>query len=79
MTDTGHIREHMEVVGSCGRHVGTVDHLDGESIKLTRNDPDAGGMHHWVPLTWIDHVGEKVNLKVDCDRAKQEWYDSAPA
>ena len=30
------IKEHMEVVGTDGKHVGTVDHLDGDRLKLTR-------------------------------------------
>ena len=30
-----HIQEHMEVVGSDGKHVGTVDHLEGDQLKLT--------------------------------------------
>ena len=31
------IKEHMEVLGSDGKHVGTVDHLEGaDRIKLTK-------------------------------------------
>lgn len=33
------IRERMNVVASDGSHVGTVDHVDGDRIKLTRSDP----------------------------------------
>jgi hypothetical protein len=41
------VKEHMEVVGSDGKHVGTVDHMDGDRIKLTRkDDPDGSGQHH---------------------------------
>ena len=37
------IKEHMEVVGADGVHVGTVDHLEGsDQVKLTKDDPDAG-------------------------------------
>src|ERR687890_2862276 len=37
----GQVQEHMEVVGSDGGHVGTVDHVEGDRIKLTRkDDPD---------------------------------------
>jgi hypothetical protein len=35
------IKEH-EVIGSNGKHVGTVDHLDGARIKLTRSDSQDG-------------------------------------
>ena len=45
------IREHMEVLGSDGEHVGTVDHLEGEDrIKLTQSDAAAGGRHHFIPV-----------------------------
>jgi hypothetical protein len=30
------IREHMEVVGSDGATVGTVDHVQGTELKLTK-------------------------------------------
>ena len=30
------IKEHMEVIGADGVHVGTVDHIDGDRIKLTK-------------------------------------------
>jgi rRNA processing protein Gar1 len=36
------IREHMEVVDSTGKHVGTVDKVEGERIKLTRKDSGDG-------------------------------------
>ncbi|MFC7551095.1 DUF2171 domain-containing protein [Pseudoroseomonas wenyumeiae] len=38
MTDKSMIKEHAEIVGSCGTHVGTVDGLEGDFIKLTRGD-----------------------------------------
>jgi hypothetical protein len=51
------IKEHMEVLGSDGQHVGTVDYLEGSSdIKLTKSDPKSGGQHHLIPLAWVDHV-----------------------
>ena len=37
----GQIREHMEVIGADGVHVGTVDHVDGDRIKLTKGDSGA--------------------------------------
>ena len=41
MADTAKIREHMEVLGSDGQHVGTVDKVEGQRIKLTKSDPAA--------------------------------------
>jgi Uncharacterized protein conserved in bacteria (DUF2171) len=35
------IKEHMEVLGADGVHVGTVDQLEGrDQVKLTKDDPD---------------------------------------
>ena len=61
------IGEHMEVVGSCGHHVGTVDHVDGERIKLTRgDDPDGGVHHHYLPLSAVASVEKgKVVLSMN--------------
>jgi len=61
------IAEHMEVVGSCGNHVGTVDHVEGSQIKLTRNDdPDGGEHHHYLPLTAVKGVENgKVVLQMN--------------
>ena len=68
------IKEHMEVVGSDGVHVGTVDHLEGrDKVKLEKSDPDAGGEHHFIPLAWVDHVEMKVHLKQSGAEAKARW------
>lgn len=65
------IGEHMEVVGSCGMHVGTVDHMEGDRIKLTKgDDPDGGGHHHYLPLTAIARVeGGRVVLTMNHEEA----------
>jgi hypothetical protein len=46
------IAKHQEVVDVDGRHVGTVDHIDGDRIKLTRQD-SADGEHHYVALSEV--------------------------
>jgi hypothetical protein len=62
----------MEVVANDGQHVGTVDHLDGsDRIKLTRNDPAAGGLHHWIPVSAIIEVDDKVHLGCSADDVRQ--------
>ncbi len=38
MVDASQIKEHAEVIGADGVHVGTVDHVQGDRIKLTKND-----------------------------------------
>ena len=68
------IAEHMEVVGSDGGHVGTVDKLDDGRIKLTKQD-DPGGRalhHHFLPISAVASVADgKVHLNMDTHRAKE--------
>ena len=74
MDVSAHIQEHMEVVGSDGTHVGTVDHMEGNRVKLTRSDPSAGGQHHYLALDQIDHVEQdKVCLNIPGEQAKKTW------
>lgn len=74
MIDTSKIKEHMEVLGSDGQHVGTVDHLEGSAkIKLTKNDPAAGGKHHFIPVDWVDRVDQRVHLSKGSREAMQGW------
>ena len=69
------VREHQEVVGSDGKHVGTVDHVRGDRILLTKNDESAGGRHHSIPCSWVSKVDDKVELNRTCDAALQAWKD----
>jgi hypothetical protein len=74
MVDKTKIREHLEVIGSDGQHVGLVDHLDGESIKLAKNDAMAGGEHHWLPLDLVQSVdGDMIKLSVSGSQAQRSW------
>lgn len=77
MTDTAAIREHMPVIASDGEHVGTVDHVNGAQIKLTKSDPTANGQHHMIPTDWIDHIDEHVHLNKSSSEVKQQWTTSS--
>jgi hypothetical protein len=68
-------KEHQEVLGSDGEHVGTVDHVRGDRILLTRTDRDAGGRHHSIPSSWIQTVDDKVHLSKTAEQAQQAWRD----
>jgi len=62
MVSATEIAEHMEVVGSDGQHVGTVDKL---VIKLTKKDPAAQGQHHIISLDLVGSIeGGKLMLNV---------------
>jgi hypothetical protein len=63
MTD---IKEHMEVIGADGVHVGTVDKIEGNRIKLTKKDSGEGSHrdhHHYIDRGLVAGVeGNKVRL-----------------
>jgi hypothetical protein len=64
------IREHMQVIGKDGAHVGTVDRVEGNRIKLTRKDSAAGheGHHHFIDRAFVGSVeGGIVKLSVNAD------------
>lgn len=66
------IKEHMEIVGKDGVHVGTVDHVEGARIKLTRKDNSPGheGHHHYIDKKLVGSVeGGVIRLKVAGDAA----------
>jgi hypothetical protein len=71
----GRVTEHMEVIGSDGTRVGTVDKVRGDRIVLTKGDAEAGGHHHSIPSRWIDSVDGKVTLRKTADEAKAAWKD----
>ena len=76
MIQSSQIREHMEVVGSDGGHVGRVDHVMGDEIELAKMDLAAGFKHHMIPLRWVDHFdGDKVCLNMTKDAAKTAWHE----
>ena len=76
MIQGSEIREHMEVIGSDGEHVGKVDHVLGGDIELAKLDLGSGLKHHLIPLSWVDHVAEnKVCLNMTKDAAKSSWRE----
>ena len=69
MADLSAIREHMEVIGADGVRVGTVDHVEGDRIKLTRADSGMGGHkghHHYISTGLVAEVeGDTVRLSAN--------------
>ena len=73
MTFISQISEHASVVGSDGGHVGTVDKVEDDRIKLTKaDDPDGtGAHHHYIPMSSIASVENGVvKLSVSAEQAK---------
>jgi hypothetical protein len=73
VVDASAIRKHMEVMASNGIHLGAVDKVEGDVIKLSDNDPDANGRHHTIPLAWVEEVADTVRLNKEWGEAKGEW------
>lgn len=78
MINKSEIKDHSQVVASCGTHVGVVDHLDDQDrIKLSKSDPEAGGKHHFIPLTWVDKVDDnKVILNKNSKEVFAGWQEA---
>jgi len=76
MMDASQIHEHLEVVGSDGKHVGRVDHVVGTEIELTKLDLGSGLKHHMIPLSWVEYVDDDaVHLSLTQEDAKARWRE----
>ena len=80
MADLSAIREHMNIIGADGVHVGTVDKAEGNRIKLTKKDSGAQvegatgsheGHHHYISKGLIAEVESdgRVRLSANADVA----------
>lgn len=64
MADLSAIKEHMEIIGADGVHIGTVDKVDGNRIKMTKADSGShGDHHHYISGGLVAAIeGDKVRL-----------------
>lgn len=73
MVDISTIKEHAEIIGADGVHIGTVDAVEGDRIKLTRKDSGEGshrGHHHFIPLSLVAEVeDDTIRLSANADVA----------
>jgi hypothetical protein len=72
MSHLSQVREHMEIIGADGVRVGTVDRVDGDRIKLTKdsNTPGHQDHHHYISGGLVAGVeGDKVRLSANGDVA----------
>ena len=67
------VKEHMEVIGADGVHLGTVDRVEGNRIKLIKADSGQGqheGHHHFISRGLVAGVeGDRVRLSANADVA----------
>ncbi len=72
--EQGQIQHHMPVVGSDGRPVGIVDALEGDWIKLAKDDPQSTGEgeHRYVPLSTVAGLdGGMVRLSMPAEQVRE--------
>lgn len=73
--DATKIRERMPVVCSNNQQFGEVDRVEGDSIKLTK---DQSGQHHWIPMEWVRTVDSQVHVDRPGQQAMKEWLSTPP-
>jgi hypothetical protein len=73
MVDKADIKEHAEVIGADGAHVGTVDRVEGQRIKLKKIDSGEGhhqSHHHYIDLGLVADIEyDTVRLSANADVA----------
>lgn len=76
MIDQSKIKEGMPVVCSKDGQFAVVDHLQGaQAIKLNKDDK---GQHHFIPLSWVTKVDDKVHVDRTGDQAMKDWSTEPP-
>ena len=71
MINAQQVKPGMPVVCSNNGQFGVVDHSEGmDTIKLKK---DKMGKHHFIPMSWVTTVDEKVHLDRTGDQAMKEW------
>jgi hypothetical protein len=75
MADLSQVREHMEIIGADGVHVGTVDAVEGTRIKMIKADSGShGDHHHYLSEGLIAGIeGDKVRLSAN--GANAAWLE----
>jgi hypothetical protein len=82
MVDKSAIKEHAEVIGADGVHLGTVDHVDGDRIKLSKADSaqtedGQGARHHWLPIGLVAEI-ENGTVRLSANAAvAAEMFEEA--
>jgi hypothetical protein len=64
------LREHMPVVSSEDEELGLVDRLEGDEIKLTK---DETGQHHYIPADWIESIDDEVHIDRSGREVMRDW------
>jgi hypothetical protein len=73
MVEATQIRDRMQIVGSDGQQLGSVERVEGSSrIKFAPRGA-AGAGDHFIPLAWVASVdGQTVRLNKSAHDVQQE-------
>lgn len=70
------IKPEMPVVCSKNGQFAVVDHMVGtDTIKLKK---DPKGQHHFIPLSWVKTVDDKVHVDRAGEQAMKDWSSTPP-
>ena len=70
MINASQIKEHMEVKGSDGKHVGTVLGVEGGKVKIA-----SGGMDHEIDIGMVDAIeNDVVRLRKTAEETVRAWH-----
>ena len=82
MADLSQIQPHMEIFGADGIRLGTVDKVEGDRIKLTKQDSGShSDHHHYISGGLVAAVeGQRIRLSANADNAAllEEEADGNP-
>ena len=73
-------KEHMEVIGADGVHIGTVDRVENGRIKWTKVDSGEGrhkGHHHYIDLSLVAEAAERF-ASLRTLQSLSRWKKSSP-
>ncbi|MFO0614116.1 MAG: DUF2171 domain-containing protein [Polyangiaceae bacterium] len=76
MVQAEQIKPYVPIVCSEGGQFAVVDHVEGTTnIKVAK---DERGVHHYIPLSWVTYVDEKVHVDRPGKQAMRDWETEPP-
>jgi hypothetical protein len=70
MVNETQIKDQMEVKGSDGKHIGTVDAIEGKRVRLA-----SGGMYHYIDLDMVEAIEDgALHLNKTAAEATRPWH-----
>jgi hypothetical protein len=70
--NTADIRENMPVIAACGKRIGVVVAVEGDSIKVTKDALASPGKPRYIPTDWIDGIEDCVHLNKNSQQVEEE-------